>query len=95
MTSRTLPRFVSAMIGNSPMLVAERILATCEDQSRRKAAFAVMMDHKRRIWIDRPDAAIPDEHVCTVTVDSDLDWLAEELATELLRRAPVNRSENC
>lgn len=87
MTSRTLPRFVSTLVGNSPLLVAQRILDTCADQTTNpRAAFAVQMDFRRRVWIDKPDAAIPAELVCTVTAGSDLGWLAEELASELLHR---------
>lgn len=87
MTSRTLPRFVSATSGNPPLLVAERVLATCEEQSANaRTPFAVMIDFKGRVWIDRPDGAIPEELVCTVTCKSDLLWLAEELASEILER---------
>lgn len=87
MTSRTLPRFVTTMVGNSPLLAAQRILRTCADQTTNpRAAFAVMMDFKRRVWIDKVDAAIPEEHLCTVTSQSCEAWLAAELAEELIAR---------
>jgi putative intracellular protease/amidase len=87
MTSRTLPRFVSTLATNSARLVADRVVATCADQTtNRRAAFAVMMDHRGGVWIDKPSAAIPAELVCTVTAESEAEWLAEELAEELLRR---------
>lgn len=87
MSGRTLPRCVCAVARHSPAWIAEHIVDAVHEQTTDpRRAYVVMIDRDARVWIDNPDAAIPEEMVCAVTRGSDVEWIAAEVAGELLER---------
>lgn len=81
--------------GNSlrwePEQLARRVLSALSIIKKRRsdgslARYAVLIDRRGAVLLERMDDALPSELIATVTYQSNEDWLAEEIAAELAER---------